>query len=338
MDSEHQTQLKGSQYVTSLPQFVGLVEKVRSWTSGQQWIYRGQSNRRSEWPLRPKIARPNLLDEVLEKNFAWRDGKSEFRDGTGNVTEKVYPDFYSPADLARFNDWCDRAIAVQPLPDNHWERLALAQHYGLATRLLDWTRNPLVALFFAISGGAEEGWYGGVYGLLAPSKVSADTPFADCGRSLSIKDPVKALEAATNPHAFESVLTYEPRPFDRRMLQQASVFTYHVQPSVALEPIPVGNAPATEGRSIMSADPGATTAGTNLIEFVVAPEYKREIRTGLATLGMRYDTLFPDLEGLSKEFNYGFITRSSIRSRGLPVTELPEDPTPGPSEPVGSAN
>jgi hypothetical protein len=318
--------LKPSQHVTCLSQFIELIEKIRSWTSGSQWIFRGQINVRANWPLFPKVGRPEFWGSMLEKGFGWSDGRSSSHGADGKVMEKIIRDFYSPPDISKFEEWCKRAIAVQPLPTNHWERLALAQHYGLATRLLDWTPNPLVALFFASASGQEDGRYGGVYALLAPDEVTNDVAFADCGRAVAGSDILKTLGSISHPAAFKRIVTYVPPPFDRRMLQQAAVFTYHAQPAVPLEPVIVSDSALQTGEAWMSvSDPAARAVGTNLIEFIVAPEYKPVLRTALAQIGMRYDTLFPDLEGLSRNFNTHMRSTMTIRTHGIPIEEFKGD-------------
>jgi hypothetical protein len=75
-----------------------------------------------------------------------------------------------------------------------------------------------------------------------------------------------------------------------------------------------------------SANRAAIDVGGDLVEFIVAPEYKNELLKGLASFGIRYDTLFPDLDGLSREFNRSLRPILTVRSGGIPLDEDTTEP------------
>src|SRR5713101_4447882 len=114
---------------------------------GGAWIYRGQTD--TSWELKPKAGREDYFNWMLEGEMA-------------PASDGAPPSKRPKIDLERF--WAWRALAVAydgKLPENEFECLAYAQHYGLATRLLDWTTNPLVALYFAVE--AQQDRHGAVW-------------------------------------------------------------------------------------------------------------------------------------------------------------------------------
>ena len=168
-----------------------------------------------------------------------------------------------------------RSHRLCPDADDYFGWLFLAQHYGLPTRLLDWTENPLVAAYFAVQDLDDDGcvW------ALSPTGLNRGATHG----LIKIRDP-KAIEFAksafTGQRLPDIVLAIDGQEIDARMLAQMSRFTLHSYPG-ALEQKP--------------------ESANWLRQFVIPKNAKPVIRAQLSALGIRRSNLFPDLASLATE-------------------------------------
>lgn len=90
---------------------------------------------------------------------------------------------------------------------NDWEILSIGQHYGLPTRLIDWTVNPLVALWFAFENDNEKIEERVVWGLVVEeihlANLEEDDPFSD--RFLRVFEPNKIDNRIVSQQSWFSV-------------------------------------------------------------------------------------------------------------------------------------
>jgi hypothetical protein len=108
----------------------------------------------------------------------------------------------------------ERAWPILPnAKSSDWEFLALAQHHGLPTRLLDWTRNPSVGAYFAVEN---------------------DHP----GDSLIYAYHHRTfLNVDRNPDPFKlkTISKFIPNHITPRITAQTGLFTVHPDPRIPLE-------------------------------------------------------------------------------------------------------
>ena len=233
--------------------------------------YRGQGD--ASWGLVPKIYRPELAP-ADEKEL-----RQEFQSAGGQ-------------------------LLGTSIPKNKWDWYFLMQHYGAPTRLLDWTINPLVALFFALEHHFERrmtcsaavwildpwwlnrGQLPGVDGPLLPDWEETD---------LFLPDLEKAFEGRTVRRSLP--IAIEPPHVDRRLSSQGARF------------IVFGKTKDLTRTSLARGIRGTRKIRqVRLCKLTIPAKAVRQLLRELDQLGVNRAVLFPDLGGLAAHMSYRWRT------------------------------
>ena len=216
--------------ITSIEEF----HRIISVYTDSNYLFRGHAN--SDWKLLPKIGREEFATKLNKR-----------------ITEKVL--------LKSFKRYALPYITRDPT--DIWDWLVLAQHHGLATRLLDWTRNPLVALYFAVIDNSKFENDAAVF-ILDSKYISLPT------------EKYKPFKS------FVSGIFY-PKGISTRILSQRSVFSISGTPTEEFQEL-------TEGRFEFK-------------KLIISKDCVSSIIKTLEFYGINELSINQDLENLSKYLN-----------------------------------
>ena len=228
--------IKSPPRITSIEQFLSVVD---DFGDADDTLYRGQ---REDWALIPKIARVKA-----------REGK-------------FLPEITMLGELRR---QIGQYVAQQPSSD--WDLLAMAQHHGMMTRLLDWSLNPLTALWFAIELPASSPDRDGVVWCLEPESNDYVTYFEK-----------------ESPFEDGPTRVFMPNQVSARIRAQRGFFTVH-------RPTKQGQFVPLERNSRMK---------RRMKKIVVAASAFPDLRFYLDRFGINRASQFPDVDGLCQHISW----------------------------------
>jgi hypothetical protein len=232
------------------------------------WAFRGERDER--WPLYSSLSR-------YLRNFG--------------VAREAWPAQESRI-LRIFKRKAHQFLPQPPEIDDDFQWMALMQHHGAPTRLIDFTWSPYVAAFFALERTLADG----VVWAMNPARV-------DSSRN------VKRIRVDPRIHGNFSryflsgtrrfIWMGEPHTMNRRLIAQSGTFAVPGVLDVPVEDI------------LRARDQ------ENILAKIVLANAVREVgMRELYRMNITYATLFPDLDGLARsmryelEFHWGYNPRT----------------------------
>lgn len=235
--------------LTSIGQLLDLLRADLATYAGPAW-YRG--HRDASWHLEPKLLR-----------------------GPAPLTESHL--------LNRFRQYA--SLLIDHKPDTEFDWMFLMQHHGISTRLLDWSENPLVGLYFAVAKNTPEDaalWV--LFPTLLNSLANIRPAFEFEIPSFDDTDLRNYLPSTiANEHRshLNPVAAIAPRN-SARMQAQQGVFTVSHRDNIFIENI---------------GPPG--TQQDHVFRYVIPAAAKMQIKDDLNRLGVTLFSMFPELSSIA---------------------------------------
>jgi hypothetical protein len=283
---------------------VGLVLATVPWHT---WGAKGRPLEMATTLNSPEVTTLTDFTKLIEERLAasqegvlWHRGCADFKD------HHLAPGLYRHPKITAIKDLLDLEMKMlshftqRSIPfvnrnlGGDWDRLFFMQHFEIPTRLLDWTENPFIALYFALTSKSEDPKCDSAVWMLDPvawNRKSLDHITFKEG-ILSVDD---TLLENLKPGADSDTMNADPLAItgfhnSARIVAQRGVFTIFGKDTQHMEDIY-----------------GGGDYPQDCLLKVRLPESKKaDLLTSLFKIGFTHSVIFPDLEGLAKETKHFF--------------------------------
>lgn len=256
--------------------------------------------------LQPPISKSLFLFRGVQ-NAEWKHIPVAFRQYSGSVemNGRAVPmsGFMYPSESEMLSHFCKEAYGHFPniSPNDRIMWLEIAQHYGVPTRLLDFTENPLVALYFCCQQMDSKEGYVSIIHFFNFMQWSI---FNDDSSTLSVNDLISHIVNDQIFHGSSQIEKMKVRPIiitptyiDNRMSAQSSKFMLWGSNNYALEEMIRENnymIPFSEGSKLGNENERFFT------KIYIDENAKKSIMKELQLMNVTEKTIFPGLDGIGR--------------------------------------